>query len=132
MKTGVLTLSDKGALGQREDRSGPLIQKMLISIGAEIAMSQILPDQEDLIQNTLNEFSTKPGISSSDNSSDFLQHEHQPHKRSVKIDLVLMKTYQIFHCFFSLFVRMLRIGAFGGKIERLLSIPNYTFRPKAR
>lgn len=53
MKSGVLTLSDKGAVGERDDTSGPMIQEMLVGIGAEITISRIIPDQEDLISSTL-------------------------------------------------------------------------------
>jgi molybdenum cofactor synthesis domain-containing protein len=53
VKSGVLTLSDKGAVGERDDTSGPMIQEMLVGIGAEITISRIIPDQEDLISSTL-------------------------------------------------------------------------------
>jgi molybdenum cofactor synthesis domain-containing protein len=49
----VLTLSDKGARGEREDTSGPLIQEMLQGEGYEIAAYQIIPDQQGLIEQTL-------------------------------------------------------------------------------
>jgi molybdenum cofactor synthesis domain-containing protein len=50
---GVLTLSDKGARGEREDTSGPQIQEMLQAKGYEVAVYQIIPDQQDLIEQTL-------------------------------------------------------------------------------
>ncbi len=40
----VVTLSDKGAEGEREDRSGPAIQKMLEEAGYSIVETMILPD----------------------------------------------------------------------------------------
>lgn len=46
---GVLTLSDKGARGEREDRSGLLLQEILIAQGFTIAAYAMLPDQEELI-----------------------------------------------------------------------------------
>lgn len=52
-RCGVLTLSDKGARGEREDTSGPLIQEMLRAEGYEIAAYQIIPDQQGLIEQTL-------------------------------------------------------------------------------
>lgn len=42
-RIGVLTLSDKGAAGHRQDASGPLVQQLLESVG-EVAHSAILPD----------------------------------------------------------------------------------------
>jgi molybdenum cofactor synthesis domain-containing protein len=55
----VLTLSDKGSKGEREDLSGPLIRDMLKSIGAEITYYEILPDEKELIREKLIEFSRK-------------------------------------------------------------------------
>jgi molybdenum cofactor synthesis domain-containing protein len=46
---GVLTLSDKGFRGEREDRSGLLLQEILAAQGFTIAAYAILPDQEELI-----------------------------------------------------------------------------------
>jgi len=55
----VLTLSDKGSKGDREDLSGPLITGMLQGIGAEIRYSEILPDEKELIRERLVEYAGK-------------------------------------------------------------------------
>jgi molybdenum cofactor synthesis domain-containing protein len=55
----VLTLSDKGSKGEREDSSGPLIQDMLKSINAEVRFYDILPDEKELIKKKLIEYSEK-------------------------------------------------------------------------
>lgn len=47
-KIGVLTLSDKGSRGEREDESGPLLQQMVASLG-EITRYQVLPDDLEKI-----------------------------------------------------------------------------------
>ncbi len=52
-KCGVLTLSDKGSRGEREDTSGPQLQKLLRTAGYEISAYLIIPDQQDLIEQTL-------------------------------------------------------------------------------
>jgi molybdenum cofactor synthesis domain-containing protein len=52
-KCGVLTLSDKGSRGEREDTSGPQLQEMLRANGYEIVAYQIIPDQQALIEATL-------------------------------------------------------------------------------
>lgn len=52
-RCGVLTLSDKGARGEREDTSGPQLQKMLRAAGYEISVYRIIPDQQDVIEQTL-------------------------------------------------------------------------------
>ena len=52
-RCGVLTLSDKGSRGESEDTSGPLLQKMLQAAGYEMSAYLIIPDQQDLIEQTL-------------------------------------------------------------------------------
>lgn len=52
-RCGVLTLSDKGARGEREDTSGPRIQEMLRAEGYEIVLYKILPDSQELIERIL-------------------------------------------------------------------------------
>ena len=54
----VLTLSDKGSRGEREDKSGPAIAEMLKGIG-EVKYYDILPDERDLIKNKLLEYVNK-------------------------------------------------------------------------
>lgn len=49
----VLTLSDKGSRGEREDLSGPIIAEMLRSINAEVKYSEILPDEKTMIKEKL-------------------------------------------------------------------------------
>jgi len=55
----VLTLSDKGSKDEREDTSGLLIQSMLRGIAAEIRHSDILPDEKELIQKKLIQYSAE-------------------------------------------------------------------------
>lgn len=43
----VITLSDKGAAGEREDKSGPLIREMLEEAGYEVVETLLLPDMRD-------------------------------------------------------------------------------------
>ncbi len=49
----VLTLSDKGAKGERKDESGPLIGKIINKIGGKIVSYDILPDEKALIKKKL-------------------------------------------------------------------------------
>lgn len=49
----VITLSDKGAKGERKDESGPAGAKMLREAGYEIVETLILPDEPALLQKTL-------------------------------------------------------------------------------
>lgn len=53
LTAAVITLSDKGSKGEREDKSGPVIVKMLEEAGYEIIESNILPDEQKLLENEL-------------------------------------------------------------------------------
>jgi molybdopterin adenylyltransferase len=55
----VLTLSDKGSKGDREDLSGPLIQEMLKRIDAEVKYYEILPDEKERIKEKLIKYSNE-------------------------------------------------------------------------
>jgi molybdenum cofactor synthesis domain-containing protein len=55
----VLTLSDKGSRGEREDLSGPLIADLLKPIGAGLKFYEILPDEKELIRGKLIEYCGK-------------------------------------------------------------------------
>lgn len=49
----VITLSDKGAVGEREDKSGPIIVEALEQKGYQIVETMILPDTQPLIEKEL-------------------------------------------------------------------------------
>lgn len=49
----VITLSDKGYKGEREDKSGPLICRMLTEAGYEITEALLLPDGEEKLKEEL-------------------------------------------------------------------------------
>ena len=49
----VLTTSDQGARGEREDTSGAVIKDLLASIGAEIACYEVIPDDLERIADHL-------------------------------------------------------------------------------
>jgi molybdenum cofactor synthesis domain-containing protein len=55
----VLTLSDKGSKGEREDLSGPLIADILKPIGADLQYYEILPDEKELIKEKLIQYCGK-------------------------------------------------------------------------
>ena len=44
MRVAVITLSDSGYAGQREDKSGPLIRAMAEEAGCEVVHTALLPD----------------------------------------------------------------------------------------
>ncbi len=49
----VITLSDKGAAGQREDKSGPLIQEILKAQGYDVVETLLLPDGRTALEHQL-------------------------------------------------------------------------------
>jgi len=56
IKLGILILSDKGSKGEREDLSGKAIREITKSWGWETIKLEIIPDEVDLIKNTLIEW----------------------------------------------------------------------------
>jgi len=46
---GILTISDKGSRGERQDKSGEVIREILSSIDARIVNYDIVPDEKKLI-----------------------------------------------------------------------------------
>lgn len=49
----VITLSDKGAVGERKDESGPLIKEMLEKEGYDVIEQLLLPDSKPVLQHHL-------------------------------------------------------------------------------
>jgi molybdopterin adenylyltransferase len=53
IEVGVLTISDKGARGEREDQSGKVIEEIVKKIEGEVKYYRIIPDEEEIIQDEL-------------------------------------------------------------------------------
>ena len=53
IKVGILTISDKGSRGKREDLSGKVIEEIVKKINGEVKYYQIVPDEKDIIQEEL-------------------------------------------------------------------------------
>jgi molybdenum cofactor synthesis domain-containing protein len=49
VRAAILTVSDSGSRGERADTSGAAIRELLVSIGAEVARYEIVPDERDQI-----------------------------------------------------------------------------------
>lgn len=62
IQAGVITISDKGSRGEREDRSGPEIIAILKAAGIDVSCIKIIPDEKHLIEETLIEFADKKNI----------------------------------------------------------------------
>jgi molybdenum cofactor synthesis domain-containing protein len=53
---GIITVSDKGSRGEREDVSGPVIRDKLTAAGNRVAKYEIVPDEKEVIAATLAEW----------------------------------------------------------------------------
>ena len=58
----VITISDKGYRGQREDTSGPNLVRILKDKGFDVTYTSILPDERDMIRQELVKCADELGI----------------------------------------------------------------------
>jgi molybdopterin adenylyltransferase len=58
----ILTVSDKGSRGEREDRGGPVIRQVVEEIGGEVAVYEIVPDEKPSIQQALISWADDLGV----------------------------------------------------------------------
>ncbi len=63
MRLGILTISDRSAMGEREDQSGPLLAERVQSKGWTVVESTVLPDEADQISNLLKDWSDSGKVS---------------------------------------------------------------------
>ncbi len=63
LTAAVITVSDKGAAGQRDDESGPIIVDMLEEKGYDVKETMIIPDNQALIQQQLSRLADQRKIS---------------------------------------------------------------------
>jgi molybdenum cofactor synthesis domain-containing protein len=59
---GILTISDKGSRGERQDRSGEAIREILSGMDAFIVNYDIVPDEKALIMEKLIEWADDDGL----------------------------------------------------------------------
>lgn len=52
-KAAILTASDKGSRGEREDLSGPAIQEMIEPEGYTVTVYKIVPDDQETLENEM-------------------------------------------------------------------------------
>ena len=61
-RAAAITVSDKGYAGQREDKSGPLLQELLRSQGYEVVYHAIVPDDKGQIAALLRHLADNSGV----------------------------------------------------------------------
>ena len=59
---GILTVSDKGAQGQRSDESGKVIRDGLSRLDSRIVKYEIIPDEEEVIADKLADWADSGGV----------------------------------------------------------------------
>lgn len=59
---GILTISDKGSRGEREDKSGEAIREIVSQFGARLVDYAIIPDEKEVIERKLIEWVDKGGV----------------------------------------------------------------------
>lgn len=55
MRVAIITSSDTGAQGLREDKSGPLIREIVSGFGAEVVSYTLLPDEREMLSAKMRE-----------------------------------------------------------------------------
>jgi molybdenum cofactor synthesis domain-containing protein len=58
----ILTMSDKGSRGEREDAGGPAIREMIEGIGGKVVHYEVLPDEKQLIKDALTKYSEEADL----------------------------------------------------------------------
>lgn len=61
-RAAVITMSDRSARGERPDLSGPAAAAALAAMGAEVAETLLLPDEEGLLVTALERFASPGGV----------------------------------------------------------------------
>jgi len=61
-RVGILTASDKGSRGEREDRSAQVIKEMVQGAGWQVDYYRVIPDDPEVIAQTLVEMADKEGL----------------------------------------------------------------------
>jgi len=56
VKVAVLTISDRGARGERGDEAGPLVEQIVVAAGSEVVARAIVPDERAEIEPALRDW----------------------------------------------------------------------------
>ncbi|MCX7923726.1 MAG: molybdopterin adenylyltransferase [Clostridia bacterium] len=59
---GILTASDKGSMGERQDESGKVIAEMINEINGEVSDYRMVPDEREIISAALKSMADDKGI----------------------------------------------------------------------
>lgn len=62
MRVAILTASDKGSRGEREDLSAAAIREMLTPIGAEVIAYDVVPDEKEILAAKLIDYTDRQQV----------------------------------------------------------------------
>jgi molybdenum cofactor synthesis domain-containing protein len=62
LSAAILTISDRGARGERQDVSGPRIRTLIEALPAEVSVYEVIPDDEDVIVDRLRQYSATRSV----------------------------------------------------------------------
>jgi len=62
IRVGVITASDKGSRGEREDLSGPTLVKLVQEIGGDVVEYVVLPDDQTLLEEKMRHWADELGL----------------------------------------------------------------------
>ena len=62
IRVGILTISDRCSKGEREDKSGDVIRKIMSQFGTRVVDYAIIPDNKEKIVGKLTEWSDEGGV----------------------------------------------------------------------
>ena len=61
-RVGVITASDKGSRGEREDLSGPTLVKLVQDLGGEVVEYVVLPDEQTVLAEKMCQWTDELGL----------------------------------------------------------------------
>ncbi|KLU60118.1 molybdopterin adenylyltransferase [Peptococcaceae bacterium CEB3] len=61
-RVGIITASDKGSRGEREDLSGAALRELVLEIGAEVVEYAVLPDERTQLAATMRAWADELGL----------------------------------------------------------------------
>lgn len=79
-KVVVLTISDKCSKGQREDKSGKIVQELIQKLPAEVVKYEIIPDEPEMIKERLINYcdNLKVDLVLTDGGTGFTERDNTP------------------------------------------------------
>jgi molybdenum cofactor synthesis domain-containing protein len=62
MRVGILTVSDAGSRGEREDTSGAAVREIVVGIGGDVARYEVVPDERQRVGEVLKDWCDRVGL----------------------------------------------------------------------